>query len=256
MSSRATIAATAVVALVALALVDAPDGSGRAAQMAAHGSVDLVECTRGKQAKDRQAIFRGEMKQIDDDLRMQMRFSLDEKVGTSVWVGVKAPGIHVWREARSGIKTFAYRQRVVALQKGTSYRASVTFRWLTQDGATVHRESSRSAVCRQPGKLPNLTIRDWVSAKPGPTPKTLDYAVKVGNTGYVTPNYIEVRLLVDGEEIDTRVLGRLEARSRRVVRFVGPRCAGEVKAQIDPNERVRELSEGDNEIRTPCSAIL
>jgi CARDB len=255
MSSRALTAATTL-AVLALLLVVVPSGTGRAAQTAANGSAELVECTRGPQAKDRQAVFRGEMKQIGEGHRMQMRFTLDESVGTSGWRGVKAPGLYIWREARAGIATFAYRQRVVALQKGTSYRTAVDFRWLAPDGATVHRESSMSPVCRQPGKLPNLKIRDWVSAKPGPTPETLNYAVKVGNTGYVTASDIEVRLLVDGAEIDTRVLGRLAPGDRRVVRFVGPRCTGRVTAQIDPNDRVRELSERDNLVRTPCSAIL
>lgn len=243
-------------AVLALALFDAPGGASRAAQTSANVSTDLIECTRGKQAKDRQAVFRGEMKQTGDGLRMQMRFELNERVGSSVWTGVKAPGIGVWHEARAGIAKFAYRQRVVALQKGTSYRAVVQFRWLAADGSTVRRESSKSPVCRQPGKLPNLKIRDSVSAKPGPTAETLRYAVKVGNSGNVTANNIEVKLLVDGAEIDTHVLRRLKPGERRTVRFVGPKCSSEVTGQIDPNGRVRELSERDNLIRTPCSAVL
>ncbi|HYI80684.1 MAG TPA: CARDB domain-containing protein [Thermoleophilaceae bacterium] len=255
MSSRFPIVATTF-AVLALLMLDAPSGASAAARTSANVSVDLVECLRGKQAKDRQAVFRGQMKQVGDGLRMQMRFALGEKVGSSAWTGVKAPGIGVWHEARTGVAKFAYRQRVVAMQKGTSYRAVVQFRWLAQDGSAVRRESSRSPVCHQPGKLPNLKIRDSVSARPGPTAETLRYAVKVGNTGYATATDVEVRLLVDGAEIDTRVLRRLKPGERRVVRFVGPRCGGEVRAMIDPSQRVRELSERDNAIRTPCSAVL
>jgi hypothetical protein len=251
-SSRFPIVATTFAVLALLAL-DAPSGASPAARTSANVSADVVECLRGKRAKDRQAVFRGQMRQTGDGLRMQMRFALNEKVGSSGWSGVKAPGIGVWHEARPGVATFAYRQRVVALQKGTSYRAVVQFRWLAQDGSTARREASKSPVCRQPGKLPNLKVRDSISAKPGPTAETLRYAVKVGNTGYATATDVEVRLLVDGAEIDTRVLRRLKPGERRVVRFVGPRCSGEVKALIDPNQRVRELSERDNLIRTPCS---
>lgn len=253
MSSRTPIVATTFAALALLAL-DAPSGASAAARTSANVSAEVVECVRGRQAKDRQAVFRGQMKQTADGLRMQMRFALEEKVGSSRWTGVRAPGIGVWHEARPGVAKFAYRQRVVALQKGTSYRAVVRFRWLAQDGSTTRRESSRSPVCRQPGKLPNLKVRDSVSATPGPTAETLRYAVEVGNTGYATATAVEVRLLVDGAEIDTRVLRRLRPGERRVMRFVGPRCSGEVRALIDPNRHVRELSERDNRIRTPCSA--
>jgi hypothetical protein len=251
-SSRTPIAVTTL-ALLALPALDAPSGASAAARTSANVSADVVECVRGKQAKNRQAVFRGQMKQTGDGARMQMRFALAEKVGSSRWTGVKAPGIGVWHEARPGVATFAYRQRVVALQKGTSYRAVVHFRWLAPNGSTVRREVSKSPVCRQPGRLPNLKVRDSVSTEPGPTAETLRYAVKVGNTGYATATDVEVRLLVDGAEIDTLVLRRLKPGDRRVVRFVGPICGGEVKALIDPNRRVRELSERDNLIRTPCS---
>lgn len=243
-------------AVLALPALDAPSGASSAARTSANVSVDLVECVRGRQAKDRQAVFRGQMRQTGDGLRMQMRFALYERVGHGPWTGVKAPGIGVWHEARPGIAKFAYRQRVVALRKGTSYRAVVQFRWLAQDGSTARRELGRSPVCRQPGKLANLRIRDRVSAVAGPTEETLRYAVVVGNTGNATATDVEVRLLVDGAEIDTRKLRRLKPGERRVVRFVGPKCVGEVKAVADPSQRVRESSERDNLIRTPCSAVL
>src|SRR5690606_19372773 len=121
-SSRTPIVVTTLAVLALLAL-DAPSGASAAAWTSANASADVVECVRGKQAKDRQAVFRGQMKQTADGLRMQMRFALEEKVGSSRWTGVRAPGIGVWHEARSGVAKFAYRQRVVALQKGTSYRA-------------------------------------------------------------------------------------------------------------------------------------
>jgi CARDB len=252
MSSRAPIAATTL-AILALVLIDAPGGTGHAAQTASSSSVDLVECTRGKHAKDRQAVFRGEMRQVADDLRMQMRFALGEKIGRDVWRGLNAPGIGVWREARSGIKRFAYRQRVVALQKGTSYRATVDFRWVSESGKVIRREQRRSPVCRQPGKLPNLKIRG-IRIAAGPTADTRTYVVGAGNNGTVTPSHIEVQLLVDGVEVDTRTLGRLAGGSHRDVRFVGPDCKSQIEARIDPSREIREITESDNSTRIGCPA--
>ncbi len=245
-------------AVVALALLVAPDDNGHAAAPKAdHSSAELIECTHGKQAKDRRATFRGEMTQLrgsDIPPRMQMRFALSERVGRGDWVGLDAPGIGVWREARPGIVRFAYRQRVVALQKGTAYRALIEFRWLSADGAVVRRESEQSPVCRQPGKLPNLKVRSSIAVKPGPTDDTRRYTVKVVNTGSVTAQRVEVMLLVDGAEVDTRTIGRLNSGTRRSVTFVGPACASRIEGRIDPHDAIRETTERDNAVSTACPA--
>ena len=255
MSRRISIAATTAV-LLALALLAAPDDGSRAAPPKAdHGSAELVECMHGKQAKDRRATFRGEMTQLGGvgaSWRMQLRFALSERIGRAGWVGLNAPGIGVWREARPGVVRFAYRQRVVALQKGTSYRATVEFRWLSADGKVVRQESERSPVCRQPGKLPNLKVRDAVGVQQGPTPGTRRYVVKVGNSGVVTAQRVELSLFVDGAEVDTRAIGRLNGGDRRTVTFVGPVCGSRVEARIDPHGAIRETTERDNATSMPC----
>jgi hypothetical protein len=256
-TSRTPIALVVSVAAAALALLPAYDSGRAAPPKADHGSAELVECAHGKQAKDRRATFRGEMTQLggsDTAWRMQMRFALSERVGRGVWIGLSAPGIGVWREARPGIVRFAYRQRVVALQKGTSYRALVEFRWLSADGKVFRRESERSPVCRQPGRLPNLKVRDSVAIQPGPTQSTRRYAVKVGNTGTATARQVELMLLVDGAEVDIRTIGRVNSGDRRTVTFVGPVCASRVEARIDPHAAIRELTERDNAMRTACPA--
>src|SRR5690349_7902076 len=253
MSSRVPIAAT-VLALAALVAFDVPDGVGRTAPLAAgSGAVELVECTRGKQAKDRQVVFRAHMRQIADGAQMQLRFQLSEKVGRGSWTAVEAPGIGVWRAARPDIKRFAYRQRVVALQKGTSYRVDVEFRWLSATGKEIRHESARSPLCRQPGKLPNPKIRA-ITAKPGPTDNTERYVVKIANSGTVTASRVEVTLLVDGAEVDTLTVGRLNGGARRTLHFLGPVCAGRVEARIDPQGSIREVSERDNVVRGACPA--
>lgn len=258
MSSRSSIVVAAAAFLV-LALLAVPDRDSRAASPKAdHGSAELIECTHGKQATDRRATFRGEMVQLagaGGPWRMQMRFSLAERVGRGDWAGLSAPGIGVWREARPGIKRFAYRQRVIALQKGTSYRAQVEFRWLSSDGKVFRRESERSPVCRQPGKLPNVKVRGPIGVKPGPTASTRRYVVKVSNTSTVTAQRVQLTLLVDGAEVDTRLIGRLDGGARRSVTFVGPVCAGRIEARIDPRGSIREVTERDNAVSTPCPAV-
>ena len=253
MTTRAPIAVTAF-AILALALVVVPDG-GRAATVAANGSAKLVECKRGKQAKDRLAVFRGEMTQVEGATRMLMRFSLYETVGLGAWLGIRAPGVNVPHEARPGITRFAYRQRVVNLKKGAAYRVGIVFRWYDADGKQVKGEVADSPVCRQPGKLPNPRIRDSVKVGDGPTPATPRYAVRVHNTGTVTVNNVLLRLSVDGAEVDTRKMGRLKPGQRRSIGFVGPVCRGVVVARIDPDNVIPEISERDNVVRTPCTEL-
>jgi hypothetical protein len=252
--SRHASFAVAALAILVLALVVVPDG-GRAATVAANGSAELVECQRGKQAKDRLAVFRGEMAQVDGATRMLMRFSLYEKVGIGSWLGIPAPGINRPREARPGITRFAYRQRVLNLKKGAAYRVGIVFRWYDADGKEVKHEIADSPVCRQPGKLPNPRIRDSVKVGDGPTPETPRYAVRVHNTGTVTVNNVLLRLTVDGAEVDTRKIGRLKPGQRRSIRFVGPVCRDEVVARLDPDNLIPEISERDNVMRTPCSEL-
>jgi len=255
MTSRVSIVlAAAVAALASLAWPSEDDFA--AAPTATHASAELIECTRGKRESARRAVFRGEMIQIEAGLRMTMRIHLREKVGSNRWRAAWAPGINLPREARPGITRFAYRQRVLALKKGTSYRVEIVFRWYAADGTEVRREVERSPICRQPGKLPNLRIRNAVDVAAGPTADTRRYIVRVGNTGSVVAQRVDLSLLVDGAEVDTRRIGRLEASQRREVGFVGPGCSGSVVARIDPEDLIPEIAERDNAIETPCAELV
>lgn len=258
MSSRISIVfATATAAVATFAW--AGEGGSLAAPIApspaTHSSAQLVECKRGKQATVRRAIFRGEMTQVAGATRMTMRFSLHRRVGSEQWRGVAVPGIDQPHEARPGVTRFAYRQRVLNLDKGMSYRAAIDFRWYAADGAEVRREIVRSPVCRQPGKLPNPKIRDTIKVADGPTPETRRYVVRIGNTGRVTVANVMLRLSVDGAEVDTRRIGRLAAGQRRSVGFVGPVCRTAVEARLDPDDLIPEIFERDNLMRDPCDRL-
>jgi len=247
MSSRLPIGLAALVATVASGLAWSPDSgaAGGGARAAADGSVELVECNRGRRAADRSALFRGEMRRIAGAAGMRMRFALAERVGRGPWRAVQAPGLDSWRVARPGVALFAYRQRVAALAPGTGYRATVVFQWLDAAGAPIARQTARSATCRQGGALPELTVRR-VAVDAGPTDDTARYRVVVVNRGRAPAAGVGVELSVDGAAVDTLTVGRLPARARRRVTFFGPRCLEELSVDVDPDGRIREHQKRDN----------
>jgi hypothetical protein len=252
MSSRVSIALTTSVA--ALALIAGSAGAAGTAAPASGGAVELVECNHGKRVADRNALFRGQMRQVVDGAGMRMRFALSERVGRGAWRGVKAPGLGLWRYARAGVSRFAYRQWIAALQPGTAYRVQVTFQWRDAAGMPIERQVARSPACRQGGSLPNVRV-GALERSPGPTPDTVRYAVSVVNDGGVPAKRVDVSLLVDGAEVDTRPLAKVGRHGRREIAFVGPACAGQVTVRLDPNDTLRELDERDNVRSFACSRV-
>lgn len=241
------------IVLVALACAGAPE-SGQAATVSGPGqaAVDLLECERGNQPSDRAAVFRGSMGQRPDGQSMRMRFQLGERVGRGIWRPVAAPGLGGWHESRPGVQQLAFRQRIDALQKGTAYRVHVTFEWRDSAGNVLAETVERSKPCRQGGKLPNLHPRGEQAVDPGPTRNTARYTVQVRNTGLAVAHDVEVRLRVDGAEVDVRTIGSLRSGESRKVRFLGPACRRTRHIEVDPRDTVRELSERDNSQRVPC----
>jgi hypothetical protein len=253
MSSRVPLASATVAAVLAAAPIAAgaaPAPIGPAAT--SDTSAELVECLRGKRVGDRSALFRGEMRQVEGASAMRMRFQLGERVGRGGWRVVKAPGLGVWRTAAPGVLRFAYRQRIAGLQRGTAYRVGIVFQWQDSAGATVARQVARSPVCRQRGPLPNVRVGRRLEQSPGPTPGTVRYVVAVVNVGGAPARGVDVRLSVDGAEVDTRRLVRVGAHSRRAVAFVGPACAGAVAVDLDPAAKLRELDTRDNSRSFAC----
>lgn len=252
MSSRFSIVLTAALAAWAVFACSTATADGATTVAATGGSVELIECTHGKRAVDRNALFRGEMRQLPASHGMRMRFELSERVGRGVWRGVKAPGLGVWRNARPDVEGFAYRQRIAALQRGTAYRVLVKFQWHDAAGILIERQAATSPVCRQGGSLPNVRV-GALERLPGPTPDTARYVVSVVNRGAAVAPRLEVSLLVDGAEVDTREMGKVGARSRREIAFVGPACTSEITVALDPGDKLRELDKRDNMRSFPCA---
>ena len=113
----------------------------------------------------------------------------------------------VWRKSRPSVRGFVHRQRVVELAQGSAYRVLVHYRWYDEDRRLIRRAKRRSAVCRQPGPLPNLRVRG-VTATPIDA-QTARYAVQIANRGSAPAAGFGVRLWVDGSILNTRVVGVL-----------------------------------------------
>ncbi len=253
MTGRLSVVAVLTAAAVAVvAFDDRPATAAKPTPLAAGTGVQLLECSTGKQASKRFALFRGSMSQIPAGQGMRMQYQLGERIGRGLWRRVSAPGLNAWHAAQPGVKQFAYRQKIDALQPATSYRVHVTFEWLDAAGKPVERAVKRSPTCRQPGRLANLHPRGELSVEAGPTDGTRLYGVQVRNTGTAPARKVELRLRVDGAEVDVRSIGTLRSRESRGVRFVGPVCKRSVTVEVDPRDKVREITERDNTVELVC----
>ena len=236
---------------VALALPATGDGAGGRTL----ALVRVAECSRGPEALDRHATFRGVMRRVPGTESMWMRFSIQERVGDGRFRTVRAPGLGAWRKSHPAVRRFSYRQRVLELAEGSAYRAVVSFRWYGAGGELIRRARRRSKPCAQPGLLPNL---DVVGIGGGPpilgVPRRSSYTVRIVNNGGTGAPRSGVSLAVDGASLGTQSLGALEPGEARQLLFSGPVCRRSVAARVDPGDLVREAFERDNLVTAPCPA--
>ena len=247
----------AVAALAALPIVGMPASAvpttSLPKQASSLASVRVAECARGPAAENRLAVFRGSMRGVAGSERMWMRFKLQERVGESSFRTVDAPGLGVWRKSRAGVRSFAYRQRVLALAEGAAYRPVVAFRWYGREGKLIRGAKRRSGPCTQPGPLANLRVRRIGDGSPlADAPGVYRYAVYVVNNGRVRADGFSVSVSVDGGAPDTQVVSLLQPGEVRRLVFSGPGCQGTVTAVADPKDTVREAFEKDNSLTSPC----
>ena len=247
---RILLTATLATLTVAVVAASAEPGSGSTRPLA---SVGVAECARGPAAENRLAVFRGAMRRLPATDRMSMRFKLQERVGAGKFRTVKAPGLGTWHRSRPSVGRFAYRQRVLALAEGSSYRTIVSFRWYAADGELIRQTRRRSPPCKQPGLLSNLVVTRIGGGRPVEgVPGTYRYAVNVVNRGQVAAPGFGVSLAVDGGTVDTLAVNALAPGESRRLLFSGPVCGSTVTAVADPEDTVREVSEKDNTLTSPC----
>ena len=200
-----------------------------------------------------EAVFYSRMKQVPGTARMAMRFVLFQETGEGKPKRVKAPGLSRWHRSKDGVKVFAYRQGFRNLTENASYRVRVEFRWYDADGEELARTKRRSARCRQFVELPNL-IADLRTIRPTDHPRVFRYRAVVTNTGKARAKLVPVRLLVDGDLVDTRVLVSLRPGERRTLVFQGPACKRVARLEADPERTIAETSDADNADEIACKA--
>lgn len=210
--------------------------------------VKLVSCT----PEEHEAVYQARMAQIPDADHMGVRFTLLSQVPGKLETRVKVPALSRWRKSKPGVGTFAWKQELLNLAAGATYRVQVDFRWFDAAGAVLRKSRTRSAPCRQYSDLPNLTVK-LVSSSPAAVEGMSRYRVRVENVGAATASGASLRLSVDGTVAQTQPLAALAAGESRTVPVVGPACTQWVEAAVDPDDGVVELSESDNTHSFACA---
>jgi hypothetical protein len=210
--------------------------------------VKLLTCDRD--AHD--ASFQGRMWRVRGAERMSMRFTLFERLPGAAFKPVSAEGLGRWRRSKPLKAGFVHRQVVRGLADAAAYRASVQFRWYTEEGDTVRRERHRSRICDQSRPLPNLRARIIGAEPAGAT--LLRYSIRVVNRGRVPADAV-VRLSVDGAVAGTRTVPAVLPGEPRVIVLQGPRCQRQVEAFADPADTLEESDEQDNGHTVPCATL-
>src|SRR5215211_7001297 len=251
MSRRAVM--TMVVAAGALAGASAAVATVPTVSEKRDARVRVANCSRDHHA----AAFNSRMRTIAGAEQMWMRFRVLERLGTTRFEPVRAPGLGRWRKSRPGVLVFRFRQRVRGLAEGADYRARVDYRWLDADGEVIRRARRRSGVCRQHGRLPNLQVLG-ISTRPTLATGTSEYAVQIWNSGRAPALGASVDLFVDHTAVDRQTVSSIGPGEIVRARFVGPSCErydSPVAAVVDSDATILESREDDNRRDARCGDI-
>jgi hypothetical protein len=224
------------------------------APAAAHAStpaaVHLSHCRTGQDSGQRQATFRGQMRDVTGSVRMAMRFELLERYPGHTAHTVPIPKLGRWHRSHPGVLRYTYTQKVKQLKPGGSYRTRVSFRWYGANGELLKRARRVSKPCVQDRGLPNLVV-SAVRILPGDASGTAQYSVTIDNTGEGPAEGFQVTLIIDGAVADERKVDRLDAGESDTVDLNGPDCK-RLRAVVDRYEDVPEEREDDNSLRSRC----
>ena len=212
-------------------------------------------CHPALRAGDRYAVFRGTMRSLRRGAdRMHMRFDLYRREkGATAFQHVSAPGLGVWNPANRGVRRFRFRQKVANLSAPATYRTVVSFRWSDARGRAFARTSRVTGTCPQPDLRADLRIGRITGSRL--SDGSASYQVTVRNDGRTGASAFDIRLDVNGAPVlPMQTLPALDAGSREVVAFHGPRClpGSSVLATADPAHRVEEADESNGTLSVPC----
>ena len=236
--------ALALLAALALPLSPDPAPDARAA---------LTRCARGEAPAARLAVFQGRMRALPGARRLQMRFALQSSTPADPrWRGVTVPGWAGWRSSAPDVPGYVYDRQVRGLLAPASYRATIRFRWLDEDGEVLATATDVSAPCRQPDARPDLVVRDL--RVPAPGHKRGRYSALVANVGSGDAGPSSLSLSVAGTPAGSAPVRGLAAGQAARVAVLGPACpaGGIATAVADAADQVAEADEADNALSVPC----
>jgi hypothetical protein len=247
-----------IAACGAVALATALPGSalgatpiaGKAPIVAKTPAIKLVSCT----ADEHSAVYQGRMAAIAATDHMAMRFVLLSQVPGKAETRVRVPALSRWRRSKPGVGAFGWKQELLNLAVGATYRVQVDFRWYDVAGTVLRTTRRRSTPCRQFSDLPNLRVQ-LLSAGSSSMDGVARYRVRVDNSGAVTAFGAAVRLSVDGSVAQTQTLTTLAAGESRTISLFGPVCGRFVQAAADPDNTIVEVSESDNMHSLACQDL-
>lgn len=201
--------------------------------------------------------FTGDMRRLSRATTLlQMRFTLQLRdKATAAWVHVDAPTFDTWLSSAIGKRRYIYDKDVQVPASGGAYRSLVRFRWRAGDGRIVGHAQRVTRVCRVGDDRPNLKPTN-VRQRPGSSPDTKTYVVRVANPGRGAASPFAVGLEVNGARQPDQAVAGLVAGGVTTVSFEAPRCTpgSTLTATVDPGGAVDESDEADNTLSLPCPA--
>jgi hypothetical protein len=225
------------------------------ASAAATPRARLLSCQHAAAQGDRFMTVQGTMRTRSGVARMGIRFDLLQRRPGLRAQAIAAPGLGVWNVSAADRTAFRYTKRIENLPAPATYRVVVRFRWYNAKGAVLGRARRITRACRQPDYRPQLRLRN-PTALPSGQPGVFQYAVGVLNSGRTAAANFDVTVSVNGAQRGLQTLEELLPGARERVTFTAPRCqAGDVVTfTVDPDGRVDEADETDDQLSFPCPA--
>jgi hypothetical protein len=202
----------------------------------------LLACDPGE------ASFEGDMRVVPGATRMQMRFTLLARTGTSGWRRVSAPRLDTWVSSDPGRRRYVYDKHVDGLVAPGAYRMRVRFRWLDGTGDVVARTRRLSRVCQQRDLRPDLRLSALRALDTG------GYEATIRNAGRSEAEAFDVTLTVPGSTPVTERSVPLAPGERSTLVFDAPPCepGSVVQLVLDVAEEVDEAAEDDDTVAVAC----
>ena len=249
--TRRTIRISAVLVVLAAAVIAAP--SGAAATAKPHVTATVARCHRAPALADRFVIYHASMRRLHGTDHMGIRFELFQRRPGGKFTKVVAPGLGEFNLSDPGRKAYKFKKVIENLEAPASYRATVSFRWYAKSGKVLRTVNRRTRLCRMPDYRPNLRIAKITLIKRLANGNAR-YGVLVRNAGALAATDFDVGFSVANVARPAQTLPSLAVGARRALVFIGPACkrGDPLRAVVDPDDRVDESHETDNARVTAC----